>query len=85
LVAIAYVVGGVREIVWAKDLMRSFVFGMVFGVARLREATNTVQKVLLNWGYADPNLRREMDNAVTTVLLLAGSRACRTSGASISS
>jgi len=73
LVAIAYVLGGVHEIVWAKDLMRSFVFGMVFGVAALRDATNTVHQVLLNWGYADPNLRREMGNAVATVLMLAGS------------
>jgi hypothetical protein len=32
LAAIAYLLGGVREIVWAKDLVRSFVFGMVFGV-----------------------------------------------------
>lgn len=73
LVAIAYVLGGVREVVWAKDLMRSFVFGMVFGVAGLREATNIVEQVLLNWGYADPNLRRELGNALATVLLLAGS------------
>jgi hypothetical protein len=46
LFAIAYVLGGVREIVWPKNLMRSFVFGMVFGVAGLREAIKTVQQVL---------------------------------------
>lgn len=73
LAAIAYVLDGVRDVVWAKDLMRSFVFGIVIGVASLREATNAVEQVLLKWGYADPNLRRELGNAIATVLLLAGS------------
>jgi len=35
-----------REVVWAKDLVRSFVFGMVFGVTSLREATTAIQQVL---------------------------------------
>jgi hypothetical protein len=73
LAAIAYVLGGVREIVWAKDLVRSFVFGIVFDVRSLREATTTIQQVLQSWGYADPNLRRDLGNALATVLLLAGS------------
>ena len=65
--------GGVREIVWTKDLVRSFVFGLVFGVTSLREATTTIEQVLHTWDYADPNLRRDLGNALATVLLLAGS------------
>jgi hypothetical protein len=73
LVALAYAVGGVREIVWCRDLARPLVFSHVFGRQALQDASARVEEVLRGWGYVDQRQHSELANALATVLLLAGS------------
>ena len=73
LAALAYAVGGVREIVWCRDLARPLVFSHVFGTQALQHATTRVEDVLHGWGYVGQRQHSEFANALATVLLLAGS------------
>jgi hypothetical protein len=72
LAALAYAVGGVREIVWSRDLARPLVFSHLFGRQALQEATTRVEEVLRGWGYVGQRQHNEFANALATVLLLAG-------------
>jgi integrase len=73
LAALAYGIGGVREVIWSRDLTRSLLFSHLFGRQLLQEATSRLEDVLSGWGYVSQRQHSELGNALATVLLLAGS------------